>query len=49
MEAEIAAMKVTNRHMKAMGHQPLYTANDFRKLPAQYLVSHNQVIEYLRG
>lgn len=47
--AEIEGMKAENWERHLNGLALAYGVEDFLKVPERYGISHNQVIEYLRG
>jgi hypothetical protein len=48
MLAEMESMKVANAERERQNRAPAYGERDFLNLPAQYALTHNQVIDYLR-
>ena len=47
--ARIEAMKAENQERFTVGKSPAYGFDAFEKVPQEFGISHNQVIEYLRG
>ena len=45
--AEIEGMKAENAERALAGFSPAYTHKEFVELPAQYGLSHNQVVQFL--
>ena len=48
-QIEAAGMVAENMQREACGHSMAYTAESFEDLPQKYGITHNQVIEFLRG